>query len=296
MAAAAAGTFLGLMLHGGAGPARAAAEPLDLIAFETPAGIHLINSDGSGLRRLPGTRPGDQNPNWSPDGRRLVFWSDADATGEIYVCDADGSKRRRLTRDDQASDYGPTDQYPGWSPNGRLIAFDSYRSGEWHIWVMRPDGNGVRRVTKDGRGGSSAEWSPDSERIAYTADWEGTSLAIVNLDGSGTRPLRSLSPERDWSPSWSPDGTQMAFASEAAHKKGEIYVVGVDGGAPSRLTRNDARDVDPVWSPDGSQLLFGTGRAGHWEVYVMAPDGTGQRRVTRIPTEHACCGAWRPTG
>ena len=110
-----------------------------LLAFETPSGIYLIRADGTGLRRLPGTRPGDQNPAWSPDGRKLVFWTDKNSLGEIYVANADGSGRRRLSRTDP--DVEPSDQYPAWSPDGRLIAFESLRSGSWHIWLMRSDGS-----------------------------------------------------------------------------------------------------------------------------------------------------------
>jgi Tol biopolymer transport system component len=260
-----------------------------LLAFETPSGIHVIHTDGTGLRRLPGTRPGDQNPDWSPDGRRLVFWTDERSPGEIYVADADGSGRRLLSR----TETKPSDQFPAWSPDGRLIAFESRRSGDWHIWVMRPDGSGVRRLTPPGRGGYSPQWAPDGKRIVYTALWPRSSLAIVDLAGD-TRALKTLSIDEDWAPSWSPDGSSIAFASTAQHEKGELYVVDTHGGTPRRLTQNTAADQDPVWSPDSQLIVFDSGRAGLDEVFVMNADGTDQRRITRIPTEYACCSAWRP--
>jgi Tol biopolymer transport system component len=288
---AALGTVLAVVVPGAAAPA---APAVGLIAFETPSGIHLIGSDGTGLRRLANTKPGDQNPHWSPDGSRIVFWSDADSDGEIYVIDADGSNRRRLTEDDPESEYGPTDQYPAWSPDGRLIAFESYRRGDdWHIWVMRPNGAGLRRLTPDGRGGYSADWSPDGKHIVYTAGWAETSLAVVDLTGR-TRALESLTADEDWAPTWSPDGERIAFTSTAEHKKPELYVVAAKGGTPTRLTRNTASDADPVRSADGEHIAFQSGRAGFDEVYVMRADGTDQRRVTRVPTEYACCPAWRP--
>ena len=288
---AVAGVVLAVLATGTAAPAAPA--PVGLIAFETPSGIHLINVDGTGLRRLPGTKPGDQNPRWSPDGTQLVYWTDATSPGEIYVVDADGSNRRRLTEEDPDSDYYASDGFPVWSPDGRLIAFESFRNGDWHIWVMRPDGRGARRLTTEGSGGYSPSWSPDSKRIVFSGAGSWASLGIVNL-AREISSIKTHSPT-DFSPAWSPDGTQIAFTSTSQHKKGDLYLVSADGGDPTRLTRNVVADLDASWSPDGQHILFDSGRAGFLEVYVMNADGTDQRRVTRIPTEYACCADWQPT-
>src|SRR5437762_13915805 len=52
--------------------------PEQLLAYEAPDGIHIVAVDGSGDRLLRGTEPGDQNPEWSPHGDRVVLWTDAD--------------------------------------------------------------------------------------------------------------------------------------------------------------------------------------------------------------------------
>jgi Tol biopolymer transport system component len=124
------------------------------------------------------------------------------------------------------------------------------------------------------------------------AIWPETGLATVNVDGTGHRPVRSLSNE-DWSPAWSPDGNTIAFNSEA-HGKAEIYAMRTDGTGIRRLTRNVVRDFDPVWPPDGEQILFTTGRTGLDEVYRMNADGTRQSalRVPRASTPAAAI--WRP--
>src|SRR5439155_6763110 len=71
----------------------AAAAPVavreQLLAYEAPDGIHIVALDGSGDRLLPGTAPGDQNPEWSPQGDRVVLWTDADGAGDVVVIDAD---------------------------------------------------------------------------------------------------------------------------------------------------------------------------------------------------------------
>ena len=60
---------------------------------------------------------------------------------------------------------------------------------------------------------------------------------------------------RDISPTWSPDGTRIAFASER-DDNWEIYLMDADGGNQTRLTNNDAVDWMPAWSPDGTRIAF----------------------------------------
>lgn len=273
--------LVGGLLALGAGGA-AAPEPPAMLAYETPDGIHFIRIDGSDRRRLPGTRPGDQNPDWSPDGERIVFWHEEGGRGSIYVSDAEGSYRRRLTEDEDR-----VNGWPDWSPDGNRIVFESCRGDRCRIDVVAPDGTRRRTVTS---GGWSPTWSPDATRIVFTAAWWKSGLAVVNADGTGVRPLQTRTVE-DWAPSWSPDGEAIAFNSEV-RGKAEIYVL--RGDSLTRVTRNDVGDFDAAWSPDGEAIAFTTSRTGLDEVYVMAADGTRQRRVTREPRKYACCASWRP--
>jgi Tol biopolymer transport system component len=254
--------------------------------FETPEGIHFININGSGMRRMPGTRPGDQNPSWSPDGRKLVFWHERGQRGDIYVANADGSGRRRLTSDTRRSHA-----FPDWSPDGRWIAFQVGRYREWQLFVMRPDGSGLRRITSpdDGYTRFNPAWSPTSKELVFE-EWPGPpDLATINLDGLSRHTLPT--PTRsDWAPSWAPNGRTIAFTSDAPGTS-ELYTIHF--GLLKRLTRNNAQDSDPSWSPDGRYIVFTTGRIGNDEVYMMRRDGTRQRRVTRLPQQYACCADWR---
>lgn len=214
--------------------ARATAVPAGLIAFETQAGIHLINADGTNMRRLPGTKPGDQGPRWSPDGSRLVFWRDEDSEGdrveigEIYVINADGSGRKKITKNSAI----PKAHFPDWSPDGTLIAFGSVRNDSYHIWVMKPDGSAVRRLTRGVLQEVNApSWAPDSKRIAFTALRYATRIAVIDLNRKIEK-LRTGSPY-DIRPAWSPTGELIAFTrQEGSHiDADDIYVVSARGGA-----------------------------------------------------------------
>jgi len=83
----------------------------------------------------------------------------------------------------------------------------------------------------------------------------------------------------DGSPSWSPDGTKIAFCS-TKDGNAEIYVMNADGTGAIRLTNNPAWEDSPSWSPDGTRIAFDSSRDGNTEIYVMNADGTGQTRLT----------------
>ena len=102
-----------------------------------------MNADGSGQRRLTRDPARDGGPDWSLDGRQIVFsreWKDGHR--EIYVMNADGSRQRSLTR--SRSSFGPA-----WSPDGRKIVFFSDRAGNDEIYIMNADGSEQRRLTRD---------------------------------------------------------------------------------------------------------------------------------------------------
>src|SRR2546421_234836 len=157
------------------------------------------------------------------------------------------------------------------------IAFTSGRDGGFtQIYVMAADGSAPTRLTNINNNAWQPSWSPDGQRIAFSAG--GQVIYVMNPDGSGQTRL-TADPAADVAPSWSPDGRQIAFAS-ARDGNLEIYVMNADGSAPTRLTNNPATDTDPTWSPDGKRIAFASTRDGNAEVYVMNADGSAPTRLT----------------
>lgn len=219
----------------------------------------------------------DKNPAWSPDGALIAFNTGA-SPEQIWTARPDGTGHRRISRG------GVPDVQPAWSRDGRRIAFASMPAGSWDVYVADADGSNRVPVVTSPSDDTAPAWSPDGSQIAYQrADDSGRSseIRVVNADGSGDRRLTSGG--RNEAPSWSPDGARIAFSSSRAGNL-DLYVMDADGTDVRRLTATPARREDePVWSPDGEEIAFAAG-SDHVprDVYVIAADGSGERRVTRL--------------
>src|SRR5262245_59757078 len=108
----------------------------------TPS-IDILESDGKISRAQPIGGTMNIAPDWSPDGRKIVYASNASGNSEIYMLDTTTNRSSRLTNS-PAIDTGPT-----YSPKGREIAFTSDRSGSPQIYVMDAEGLNARRVTQN---------------------------------------------------------------------------------------------------------------------------------------------------
>ena len=192
------------------------------------------------------------------------------------------------------------------------IAFQSDRDGHLRkdipgilapeIYVMDADGSNQRNLTNNPSGDYAPSWSPDGKRIVFSSDrdghvdangWLTYEIYVMDADGGNLRKLTNH-PDRDSSPSWSPNGRRIAFMSMRDKKVKnfiptyEIYVMDADGSNPQNLTNDLNDDRYPSWSPDGERIIFVSERDGHFrgevgitsEIYVMDADGQNEQRLT----------------
>ena len=110
----------------------------------------------------------EAGPQFSPDGRRIVFHSDRSGTYEIWVCDADGRNQVQVTSLEHSLSGTPR-----WSPDGRHIAFDSQTGEDADIFVIDADGGRPRRVTTEPSADSVPSWSNDGRSIYFTSNRSG---------------------------------------------------------------------------------------------------------------------------
>ena len=199
-----------------------------------------------------------------------------------------------------------------WSPDGTRVAFtvrffDTLKSD---VYVANADGSGEPvLVTADEAIGQcgSPSWSPDGERLVFECapaminpdQYDGPpGLYLGSSDGTGIpRPWGSGWAE---SPSWSSDGTRVAFESRRDGNY-EIYAMNADGKSITRLTNTPQDDRHPTWSPDGTEIAFDSERdttdtsttdgPGSGDptttpslIYVMNADGSDVRLVSQLET------------
>ena len=232
----------------------------------------------------------------------------------------DGSSPTRLTDDksrtEKLPDFSPVyDGSPVWSPDGTKIAFISNRDYLFSLYVMNADGSNARLLADKPLEPAEPAWAPDGRKIAFTAGVRFTvgigkpsaNIYVLNVDGTGLTQLTRDS-GANASPSWSPDGKQIAFVSNRDDGKSRIWIMNADGSnqrvLPNTQDTNGTgfHGGQPAWSPDGTKILFTAERAcGGYaavSIYVTNVDGTNSQLLTNDPNT---CGSyssprWSPDG
>lgn len=203
--------------------------------------IFLIRRDGTGLRQLTHDPYENYNPDWSPDGQRIVYSSVREAGTDLFVVDTAGNDVRRLT------DRPGFDSAADWSPDGTRIVFASDREEGRGAYVMDADGSNVRWLAA----GTRPRWSPDGQRIAFHARACEMLDRLARDDDERCRATGAFGVEGDMA-IWliDPDGANL---KRVWPPEGETAPVRTADG---RFRAPGRRPLYPVWSPDGSELSF----------------------------------------
>jgi len=269
------------------------------------ADIWTMNPGGSGLVNLTAdSAADDSNPNWSADGRKIVFVSDRETPRnptppgfespdyEVFVMNADGSRLQQITRNEL------DDEDPAWSPDGERIVFQRdfnpiRGEGDVDLLTMKADGRGERKLTNTRDVQEyAANWSPNGQTIAFASTRGGDSeIWTMKPNGSNQRQLTSNAGLEDEYPNWSPDGRRLVFNRYLGNDVFEVYTMRADGSDQTRLTV-ETGDL-PAWSPDGRQIAFVSGRTNDAEVFTMRANGRDQVNRTNNPA-HDYSPDWQP--
>ncbi len=258
------------------------------IAFASEADgvtqIFVINSDGSDRRQITNLPEGACQPNWSPDGKRLVFISPCNSNNDYYP----GSAMYIINEDGSGLLPLPTlaggDYDPNWSPDGKRIVFTSLRnSGRPQLYILNLEDNSVAPLSDKYAFDFQACWSSDGEHVVFVSTRrQGQQLWVMKADGSEQRQF-SQGPNLIFTrPSWSPDGKMLIYTEYVV--EGSVPRVFLSPYTPDefdqfRLSNMPMRDA--VYSPDGYWIVFeGWAVGGNHDVYIMTSTGVGVTALT----------------
>jgi Tol biopolymer transport system component len=232
------------------------------IAFAQGGWIKSVDASGGDRKTLAlGARPA-----WSPDGHWIAYATDS----AVHVMLAEGRFSTRKVRDERP---GRITTGPAWSPDGQTLLFASMNTrNDDEVFVVNPDGSQGRQLTRNTVDDELPAWSPDHTRIAFARKARLTGPSIWVMTASGRHQHRlGLGTH----PSWSPNGSQLAF-----ERDGVVYTMSDRGRGVRRITRG----TKPVWAPRGRKIAFERGT----KIYLANANTGAVRRLADRVSGLAC--------
>jgi TolB protein len=220
-------------------------------------------------------------------GSKIVFVSNKTGFKEIYNCDFDGHGLEQLTNSRSIS------LTPSLSPDGRYLAYTDFTSGRPSLYIKNLAEKKTSVANKSGV--SIAPCWRNNNEVATTLSFEGDQeIYLLKADGTISRRVTN-SRGIDVSPTFSPDGSKMAFVS-SRNGQPQIFIQDLQSGQARRLTFSGRYNTQPSWSPAGDKIAYSTMvNNGEIDVFVINANGSDLKQLTRKSGENEHP-SWSPDG
>jgi hypothetical protein len=212
--------------------------------------VYVMNVDGSDVRQLT-SDSSSQYPDWSDDGKVIVYSANAD----IYLIKADGSAPSvNLTNSPEE------DTQPVISGDGRQIAWLSGTLDHWNLFVMNTDGNNIQQLTDNGKV-TDVAWAVDGRLFTHYEEPTGLCFnCVMNADGSNVIDAGGKGSIQEYLPYWTLAGDRVELvAADVLTSDSEILLVSeIYPDIFKNISNNPAHDTDPAWPANCGPLPSAT--------------------------------------
>ena len=255
---------------------------MDIMKDGKRSSIWIIDTDGNNHQKLTSNIHNESTPRWSPDGKRIAFFSSSDDENgsEIYIYWVDSKQYSVISQLDKSP------KNLKWSPSGKYIGFSMFVPDNVLTLVSPP------KKPKD------ATWAPPAritDRLKHESDGSGyidkgfSHLFYISADGGA--PIQVTSePYNHRSFDWSKDSKELIFSSnytenwEYDFRNSEMYSIKIDGSNLKQLTSRKGPDYGGVFSPDGRKIAYlgYDDKVQTYQVnklYLMNADGSNKKEI-----------------
>jgi Tol biopolymer transport system component len=252
-----------------------------LVAFSSDASkndkqqIFIMDEDGDEVRQVCYLNLDCISPEFSPDGRKIVFGASNKISDYLYMVDLDDTATFHFP----VFIDGGTD--PHFSPDGKLIIYRSERD-EYNAVYIIDLASGQQFPISDGSLSTHAEFSRDGSRVVYSSSLtQNFDLAVLNLNDTTDDAQQTIAATKDAElfGTFSPDGLKIAFASFDINYRGTLKVCD-NKGKNVKVVSLGGSSYNPKFSPDGKYLAYISNKTGNFEIYICNSDGTGAKQLT----------------
>jgi Tol biopolymer transport system component len=265
-------------------------EVLAFVRYGTPllGDIYIVPASGGEPRRLTDWNSSLGGLAWTPDSREIIYAVVEPAGRRLWRISAGMSSPGRGVRLDVPTGDADLPSISGFFSGSsfRLAYLVEHISANLTLTDLKDPNPVPKPFQRSSRMDSQAQLSADGKRVVFISDRDGArQIWIAGLEGTGAQRVTRAPIEGIDFPSWSPDGQKIAFTGSPLGSKSSagtkcLYVVGVDGGEPTRLT--DASTIGPPsWSQDGRRIYFMSDRSGNNQIWKVDTAGQYLTQITR---------------
>ena len=264
------------------------------VAYSMAGSLWRQKIDSKTAQQLTDGPGYDYQPDWSPDGKNLVYVSYQKDAIELWLLDLATGKTQQITNG------GAVNAEPRWSPDGKRIVFvSSSYNKRFHIFradvrdgrlenVMRLTGETKSALPRYYYSAYDMEispvWTRDGQEILFVSNkghihGTGGFWRMKAQPGAEAREIHYE--ETNWRarPDFSPDGSRMVYSSYLGRQWHQLWVMPANGGDAFPISYGDWDDTNVRWSPDGKQLAFISNRRENTELWVQSIPGTERRLI-----------------